>query len=167
MNQQETDTAGPAADETADVTADDVAVALAVMTAGQAYVQQADMKVSILIALQAGAVVGLTAARAAGSAPATISTALFGVFLTASLVAGSLLLLALRPRLRGDMAPSRYGIVRIPERPPAGAAAQRDEAWAMARTLAALAEVKYRQIGRAVPWIILALITGTAAEFLA
>ncbi|MEU5988743.1 hypothetical protein ABZ806_07175 [Spirillospora sp. NPDC047418] len=166
MHQHETGTADPAADETADVTADDVVVALTVMTAGQAYVQHADTKVSILIALQAGAVVGLTTARAAGPEPTTISTTLFGAFLAASVVAGFLLLLALRPRLTGDAAPSRYGIVRIPERPPAGAAAQRDEAWALARTLAALAEAKYRQIGRAIPWITLALITGTAAEIL-
>jgi hypothetical protein len=166
MNQQETGTAAPATDGSADVTADDVKVALAVMATGQAYVQQADMKVSILIALQAGAVVGLTAARAASSAPATISTVMFGVFLATSLVAGSHLLLALRPRLSGDVAPSRYGIVGIPERPPVGAAAQRDEAWAMARTLSALAEVKYRQIGRAIPWITLTLITGTAAALL-
>ncbi|MFA1543432.1 hypothetical protein [Actinomadura monticuli] len=165
MNQPETETAKPA-DETSDVTSDDVAVALAVMAAGQAYVQQADMKVSILIALQAGAIIGLTAARAAGSHPGTVSTALFGAFLAASLVAGALLLLALRPRLAEDAAPSSYGIVRIPERPPAGAAAQRDEAWAMARTLAALAEAKYRQIGRAIPWTTAGLIAGTAAALL-
>ncbi|OLT26519.1 hypothetical protein BJF79_43470 [Actinomadura sp. CNU-125] len=161
MNRNETPTADNAS-------ADDVAVALAVMATGQQYVQHADTKVSILIALQAGAVVGLTATRAAaGSHPATISTVLFGVLLAASLVAGTHLLWALRPRLTGDDVPSRFGIVRIPEHPPAGAAAQRDEAWAMARILAALAETKYRHIGRAMPWLALGLVAGTAGAILA
>lgn len=150
------------------VSAHDVTVALAVMTTGQGYVQQADTKVSILIALQGGAVVGFAAARAAaGPGPAPVSTVLFAILLAASAVAGAHLLCALRPRLTGDVAPSRYGVVRIGEHPPEGAVAQRDEAWAMARTLAALAEAKYRHIGRAIPWLAVAFVAGTVGAVLA
>lgn len=145
----------PAADR------DDVAVALAVMTACQAYVQQADVKVSILMAVQAGAVVGLMSAGKEGKFELTDpGTFVLGVFVVASMVAGFHLIRALRPRLGPDISPSLYGIMRIPEQPPMGAAAQLEEAWAMARTLAQLAQAKYEHVRRAIPWTAVTLAAG-------
>ncbi|QKG21699.1 hypothetical protein ACTIVE_3337 [Actinomadura verrucosospora] len=139
----------------------DVTVALAVMTACQGYVQQADAKVSVLLAVQAGAVVSLAAgARGKGPDVTGPSAIWLATFVIAMAIAGTQLIRALRPRLEGDAAPSLYGIVRIPMHPPAGAEAQREEAWAMARTLARVAETKYAHIGKAIPWTVL----GLAAE---
>jgi hypothetical protein len=121
-------------------------VALTAVGTFQNYLQHADAKVSVLSAVLAGS--GGAMLSAAGGTPATFAL----LYLVAFLGAGFHLAQALRPRLDDDPATSAFGIMGITEHLPADAAAQRDEAWAMARILANVATLKHRHVVRAIPW---------------
>ncbi|MGI5166575.1 hypothetical protein ACQEU3_19690 [Spirillospora sp. CA-253888] len=121
-------------------------VALTAVGTFQSYLQHADAKVSVLSAVLAGS---------AGAMLSTVdgaSAAFSLLYMVAFLGAGLHLARALRPRLDDDSTTSAFGIMGIGDRLPASAAAQRDEAWAMARILADAAVLKHRHVVRALPW---------------
>ncbi|MFC5181833.1 hypothetical protein [Actinomadura harenae] len=133
--------------------AHDAMVALTAVGTFQTYLQHADAKVSVLSAVLAGSAGAMLSTGGASTIPAVL-------YLAAFLGAGLHLAQALRPRLDGDPTTSAFGIMGITRTLPPDAAAQRDEAWAMARILARVAERKHRHVIRAIPWT-------TASAFLA
>jgi hypothetical protein len=121
-------------------------VALTAVGTFQNYLQHAEAKVSVLSAVLAGSAGVMLSA--VGGTPATFAL----LHSVAFLGAGFHLAQALRPRLDNDPATSAFGVMGITEHLPSDAAAQRDEAWAMARVLADLATLKHRHVARAIPW---------------
>lgn len=136
--------------------AHDATVALTALGTFQNYLQHADAKVAVVYAVLA------SSAGAMLSAAGDTSAALAVLYLVVFAGAGGHLVQALRPRLDGDPAANAFGIMGITERLPADAAAQRDEAWAMARILAGAAALKHRHVLRAIPWTAAAVALAAA-----
>ncbi|CNE35721.1 Uncharacterised protein [Mycobacterium tuberculosis] len=139
--------------------AHDAMVALTAVGTFQSYLQHADAKVSVLYAVLASSA-GAMLSTARGT---SIAFAL--LYLVAFLGTGLHLTQALRPRLKGDPATSAFGIMGITERFPADTVAQRDEAWAMARILAAATALKHKHLARALPWTALSVALAVIRVF--
>ncbi|TYB44049.1 hypothetical protein [Actinomadura chibensis] len=134
----------------------DAMVALNAMGTFQNYLQHADAKVSVLYAVLASSAAAVLSA--AGDTSALFALGYLAVFVGA----GVHLTQAIRPRLGGEPTVSAFGILGITERLPADAAAQRDEAWAMARTLAGAAALKHHHVVRAIPWTAASVVLALA-----
>ncbi|GAA4208288.1 hypothetical protein GCM10022252_73230 [Streptosporangium oxazolinicum] len=156
------------------LTNQDLDGALAVMISFQNYVQHADGKVSVLAVAHAGA--AATVAAQAGSAARlahaglVAGNALLGLFLLGFLVSGYHMLQTIRPVLRPPSTRSRYGITGVAGHLPPAAdedvATRIDEAWAMTRLLAQIAERKYRHVSSALPWTGLTLVSAISLTVL-
>jgi hypothetical protein len=145
---------------------EDVTIALAAISTFQAYVQQADAKVSTLIVVHAGAAVATMASQTTLTThPRPAALATFAMFALALLASGYHLVQALRPRMHPPHRLSHFGITGMMSDRPIGDASA--EAWQMARLLAELADVKYRHIARAIPWTATMIVLGVAATLVA
>ncbi|WP_329087638.1 MULTISPECIES: hypothetical protein [unclassified Streptosporangium] len=144
------------------------------MISFQSYVQHADGKVGVLAVAHAGAA-ATVAAQAGGvarlaHAGLVAGNALLGLFLLGFLVSGYHMLQTIRPVLWPPNTRSRYGITgvagHLPQAADEDVATRIDEAWAMTRLLAQIAERKYRHVSSALPWTGLTLVAAISLTVL-
>lgn len=151
----------------------DVQLGLATAASVQASIRHADSKVAALFAVQGG--VAVTAAQHTSTLISTgliaavpcwlmVLTVLLGVSLAIGLINGTWqLVMALRPRLEGPRGANRFGfpnVARTRRRPTTTPIArQRDEAWDLVATLAAIALAKHAGVRRSLPWIVAAMVS--------
>ncbi len=148
-------------DSIEDTPSHDAMVALIALGTFQSYLQHADTKVSTLWAVLAGSAAAMMTTATESPIPFVL------IYIAAFLGAVFHLGQALRPRLgpHGNIGTpsSAFGIMGVAERLPADAAAQRDEAWTMVRTLAGSAKTKHRHVVRALPWTVASVATSVAS----
>ncbi|MER7504812.1 hypothetical protein AB0L05_29020 [Nonomuraea pusilla] len=139
-------------------------IALTTLGTFNAYVQQAESKVTTaatihlgaaaLAATQAGSMAPLWAAGPASALGALI---LLVSFCTGFLVGGYHLALALRPDLKGPGGANRFGLVQPPgqDRAPVPAEKQLEEVLLLIEVFRAVALRKHGRVHRALPWMAL------------
>lgn len=143
--------------------AESLTVALTTITVFNAYVQQAETKVTVAATVHLGAA-ALAASQAGGLAPlweagpagVAVGVALLAGFGTGFLVAGCHLVLALRPDLRAPGGGNGFGLVRRAGTAPRTRAADARE---LAEVLAEVALRKHRHVRAALPWMALTFVS--------
>jgi hypothetical protein len=149
---------------------DQLQAALSTAAFMQASIQQADSKVGICVAVQAGlAAVFATqadkmsrtwAASTGAGVTASVFTALFAF---AFLASGYFLTQAVRPRLAPPTLPNRFGAASLVRMTTAEAVADPArglyEAWDLARLLAGICLTKHGYVHKALPWVAVMLVS--------
>ena len=152
---------------------DDLHLAVTVGESAQTSIQHADTKAAILLGghVSAAAFVLSETGPVSVVALAGVAATVLAVGLTALTVVGTLgagwhLGSCLAPRLRGPAGDNRFALPNLAASGalPAGVPVdqQRDEAWAVAVTLAQIAMRKHLAIRASLPWITVSLIASVA-----